>query len=239
MQWESLIVARMSLDAPVAVSLDGDYSAPGNSGTVSATFRNDSTAEISGRVIILITEDSLFYPAANISWHNHVPRNYIPDYNGTLVTIPAGDSVTVTYPFTTHPNWQKDQCRILAWVQNDVMQADSTKEIWQGGMVALTELGIAEDDHDAVTCFQVKVVPNPCVERVSFAINTASERQFIISIYDVSGRRITELCGMTATGTTRLNWDLRDRSGTRAASGIYFYEFRSADMRITGKLIIR
>lgn len=135
-QWESMIVARMNQPAPVTIKLDGNYSSVNNSETIYATFRNDSTATISGRVISVIIEDSLFYPAPNgVMWHCNVPRDYIPGDSGTMVSILPNDSITITMPFTTHPNWNKSRWKLLTWIQNDFMQPDSTKEIWQGAVI--------------------------------------------------------------------------------------------------------
>ncbi|OPX17931.1 hypothetical protein BXT86_03840 [candidate division WOR-3 bacterium 4484_100] len=142
--WESKIVNRMNQPSPVTLTIWGDYSADG-SGTVYAKFRNDSTATLNGRVIFVITEDSLYYSGPNGDvWHNHVARDYLPDQNGQTVSIAPGDSITLSQPFTIQSGWDENMCQIVTWIQSDVLQSDSTKEIWQGGYIDVTELSIKE-----------------------------------------------------------------------------------------------
>ncbi|MGB9721019.1 MAG: T9SS type A sorting domain-containing protein [bacterium] len=234
-QWESKIVNRMNQPAPVRIHLDGEYSPSNNSGIIYATFINDSTATINGRVIIVITEDSLFYPAPNgAMWHSNVPRDYIPDHNGTTTSIPPGDSVTITMPFTTHPNWNKSHCKIKTWIQNDVIQPDSTKEIWQGGMVNLLELGIKEEIPRSKEKSNLQVIPNPCLKNGSVLFNLPFESDFEISIYDCTGKivnKISEKAKMTI-------WDLKNNQGYKINPGVYFYRFVSKTFTKTGKIVV-
>ncbi|MCX7995455.1 MAG: T9SS type A sorting domain-containing protein [candidate division WOR-3 bacterium] len=234
-QWEAKILARMNKPAPVRIHLDGVYSPGNNSGTIYATFKNDSIATINGRVIIVITEDSLFYPAPNgATWHSNVPRDYIPTHNGTLVSIPAGDSVTITMPFTTHPNWNKSHCKIKTWIQNDVMQPDSTKEIWQGAMVNLLELGVEEDSRQTFEKFSLKVFPVPCSRNSSVKFNFHCPVDYTISIYDCTGKIINNI----SDKTSEARWNLKDNQGHKVKPGIYFYRVVSNTLTTTGKLVI-
>ncbi len=234
-QWESKIVNRMNQPAPVTIYLDGEYSPSSNSGVLYATFRNDSSAAISGRVIIVITEDSLFYPAPNgATWHCNVPRDYVPDHNGTIVSIPSGDSITITMPFTTHPNWDKTHCKIKTWIQNDVMQPDSTKEIWQGAMVNLLELGINEGMVRKYEKTTVQVIPNPCLHNKDIYFKLPYVTNCEISIFDCTGRRINRL----SNNTKMIKWNLKDNQGKRLTSGVYIYRVVTEDFSATGKIVI-
>ncbi len=233
--WESKIVTRMNQPAPVSITLDGEYTPGNNSGTIYATFRNDSSATINGRVIIVITEDSLFYLAPNgTMWHNNVPRDYFPDHNGTTVSIPAGDSVTITMPFTTHPNWDKTHCKIKMWIQNDVMQPDSTKEIWQGAMVNLLELGISENSSQRIDKSNINVTPNPCSHASGVCFRLPCTTNYEISIFDCTGRKIKYLTG----NADFVKWDTRDSRGNLSNPGVYFYRYVSTNLVKTGKIVI-
>jgi hypothetical protein len=237
--WESLIVDRMNDPAPVTITMDGVYSAGDDSGTVFVTFRNDSIDEISGRVIIVITEDSLVYAAPNgVMIHNSVPRDYIPDDSGTTVTIPAGDSVTVTQTIITSAGWVDANLNLLAWIQNDVEQPDSTKEIWQSALVKLVELGVAEHGAPAARSI-LRPAPNPCVDGTSFLFNLAPGERYSIRLFDITGREIRTYTG-TARGTQeRVYWNLKDKHGDAAAQGVYFYRFDSGNSAATGKIVVR
>lgn len=235
-QWESMIVARMNKPAPVIINLNGEYSPSNNSGILYAAFKNDSNATISGRVIIVITEDSLYYPAPNGAiWHSNVPRDYLPDNNGTTVSIPAGDSITITMPFTTHPNWNKTHCKIKTWIQNDVMQPDSTKEIWQGAIVNLLELSINEDYRGNAKKTNIQVLPNPCPRNGSVQFNFGAGINPTISIFDCTGRTIVKIDG----NTNIIKWNLKDDQGYPVNPGVYFYKIQSEKFFTSGKIVIK
>ncbi len=239
MLWESMITDRMAMPAPVTITMWGEYTPSTGEGTVNVHLQNDSTATVNGRVIIVITEDSLYYMAPNsVEWHNHVPRDYLPDYNGTLVSIPASDYAIVTQPFTINPIWNDNHCTIIAWIQNDSMQVDSTFEIWQGGMKKVTELGVEEVNTD-VKRNQVLVMPNPCVGETGFVFELPAGLEYTIAIYDVSGRRIKKFKGVSLGKHSAVQWNVRDSKGQTMSSGIYFYEFTSLLANTSGKIVVR
>ena len=144
--WRTLITTRMAIPAPVTITMWGDYTPCDGSGTVHVQFRNDSTDVLIGRVIMAVTEDSLYYVGPNQDTiHNYVARDYLPDENGSVISIDPGDSVIVSEPFVIDSSWVERSCRIVAWFQNDSAYADSTREVWQGSVATIGELiGIAE-----------------------------------------------------------------------------------------------
>uniref|UniRef100_A0A7C4XL25 T9SS type A sorting domain-containing protein n=1 Tax=candidate division WOR-3 bacterium TaxID=2052148 RepID=A0A7C4XL25_UNCW3 len=232
-QWESMIVNRMNQPAPVTIHLDGEYSPWSNSGTIYATFINDSTATINGRVIIVITEDSLFYPAPNgTMWHCNVPRDYIPDDSGITVSIPSGDSVTISMPFSTHPNWNKFHCKIKTWIQNDIMQADSTKEIWQGAMVNLLEIGIKEEQTSDMK--DIQILPNPCISTHPIQFNLPYVQDYQITIFDCAGGIVNKF----SINAARMVWNLKDANGNQIPSGVYYYCVVSKRFKKSGKIVV-
>lgn len=229
----------MSLAAPVTIAMWGEYTPGTGQGTVNVYLQNDSTATIDGRVIIVITEDSLFYVAPNgVTWHNHVPRDYLPDHNGTMVSIQASDYEIVTQPFTINSLWNDNYCTILAWIQNDSMQVDSTKEIWQGAMKKVTELGI-EEQNSSIGNNRLSVNPNPCNDRVAFAFNLPHGTEFKIVVYDVLGRQVKNFEGVSSGKHMIIDWDLLDNRGSCINSGVYLYELISSERRTSGKIIIK
>lgn len=235
--WESMITGRMAMDAPVTIAMWGNYTPSTGEGTVNVYLQNDSSAAIDSRVIIVITEDSLFYMAPNgVNWHNHVPRDYLPDHNGSLVSIPPGNYAIVTQPFTINSIWNDNYCTILAWIQNDSMQVDTTMEIWQGGMKKVTELGIEEVNKD-VKSSQVLVMPNPCVGETKFFFDLPAGFEYTISIYDVSGRLIRIFDRLIDNQAT-MTWDCRDETGKKVSSGIYFVTLESENYKDAQKIIV-
>ncbi len=240
-QWQSKIVARMAQPSPVTVTMWGDYSQTDGTGMINAQFRNDGSTTLSGRVLYVITEDSLYYAAPNGDvWHNHVARDYIPNQNGQYITVPAGDSVTVAYPFTIQAGWDEDRCEIITMFQDTQFQADSTKEVWQGGIKPVMDLiGIEEYESDVMPVYAVTSIPNPCVSNTSFQFELPFGTDYSIDIYDVSGRRLRSLSGVTHQTEGSVNWDLTNDQGAKVGAGVYLYRFTSEVLNTSGKVVVR
>ncbi len=240
-QWQAKIVARMNQPAPVTVTMWGDYSVTAGTGTINAQFRNDGATTLSGRVLFVITEDSLYYSAPNGDlWHNQVARDYIPNQNGQSVSIPAGDSVTVTYPFTIQTGWDENRCDIITFIQDTQFQADSTKEVWQGGIKPVMELvGVEEDKSEVVPVSMVSAAPNPCIKNTIFSFELPISTNYRIDIYDVSGRRVKSLQGIAHTTQESVVWDITNEQGSRISAGVYMYRFESDALSTSGKIVVR
>jgi hypothetical protein len=69
----------------------------------------------------------------------NVLRAMLPDSNGTVVTLAAGDSVTVTQSYTIASAWVAAQMFTVAWLQDD-----RTKNVVQAGMSVLPVSVISE-----------------------------------------------------------------------------------------------
>ena len=239
--WQSKIVARMAIPSPVTVTMWGDYSQTDGSGTISAQFRNDGSTTLSGRVLYVITEDSLYYAGPNGDvWHNHVARDYIPNQNGQLVSIPAGDSLTVTYAFTILAGWDENKCDIITMIQDTQFQADSTKEVWQGGIKHVMELvGIEEHESNVAPLYSVTSSPNPCVRNTAFQFELPVSTAYRINIFDVSGRHVKSLSGIAQHAQESVTWNLTNEQGVRLSAGVYLFKFESDILNSSGKIIIR
>jgi len=232
--WQNLITGRFGIPSQVTVTMYGDYS--DGSGTINVQFRNDTTATITARAYIVITEDSLYYSAPNGDvWHNHVARDYVPTQVGQYVTIPAGDSVTVTQPFTIQAGWDEDMCEIVAW-----LQTDGTRKMWQGGKIPVTALvGVEENKSEIEPVYTVTSTPNPCVGHTSFQFELPISSSYKIDIYDVSGRRVKSLQGIAHTTQESVVWDITNEQGSRISAGVYMYRFESDALSTSGKIVVR
>jgi hypothetical protein len=237
--WDTLIMARMNRPATVDIRLRGYYSAANRTGMISALFRNDSSAAVAGRAILVITEDSLYYPAPNYdSIHNHVARDYLPEQNGQVISVGPGDSAVVNQPFTVAADWIVSNCRIIVWVQSDSVQTDSTKEIWQGAMIPISALSIAEEVSKPLI-EGIRAVPNPCARAVNISFTPQPTELYSVRVYDVSGTVVREFSGIGERGRETLNWDLNDRGGSRVSSGVYFCVAESGKSRSALKIVVR
>jgi flagellar hook assembly protein FlgD len=59
-------------------------------------------------------------------------------------------------------------------------------------------------------------------------------------VFDVAGKRVRTLANATPfpEGRHCLLWDGRDDTGTRAASGVYFYRIEMGAERLTGRVVL-
>jgi hypothetical protein len=239
-QWPSKVATRMAQPAPVTITMWGDWSPASGTGTIYAQYRNDSTAALNGRVLFVITEDSCYYPAPNGDlWHNHVARDYIPHTLGTTVSVPAGDSITYSQPFTINPSWNRDRIKLVTFIQNVNMSPDSTIEIWQGGMVALSELGINEYGHSQVVTAGISAMPNPAVNNTRLSFTLPAGEDYQIAFYDISGRKVKTFTGVASGDEDNIEWNLNNEQGTRVSSGVYLYRFESTALNTTGKVVVK
>ena len=93
----------------------------------------------------------------------------------------------------------------------------------------------------SVNGLQLRVFPNPAVDevRASFAAATPGPIQF--AVYDVTGRRVTDLsAGSPTEDQGEIVWDGRDLSGARVPSGIYFLRGKHvAGYEVTERVVLR
>jgi len=241
---EDTIVSRMNQPSPARITMTGSYNNFRGTGTVSAKYRNDSTAAIRGKVMFVVVEDSIYHvDVSGKNWHNHVAKDYIPGPNGQMITILPGDSVTYTQPFTIQPTWRYNYCSIVTFIQDTVVQPDAeTKYVWQSGTIKVSQMiGVDENSGDpGPQPVTVRTTPNPFIRQVRFIFNSPASGSYSIDIFDPVGRRINKLTGtLIANKEESLAWDGRDDQGQHIAPGIYFYRFRVSGFVSSGKIIAK
>jgi hypothetical protein len=234
--WHGKIDSRLSVPAPVTIAMWGTYNSANGNGTICARYRNDSTAAINGRVLFVVTEDSIYYAGTNgDAWHNHVARDYLPDQNGENVTIPASDSVLINREFMIGSGWNANRCRILTWLQSDNMLPDSTKPIYQGGMKKVSDL-VAVDESSIfnLRSSSIRIYPNPAHRQVNFDVDLELGRAYSIQIFTPTGQLIKSITSVSKISLETITW-LLDRN---LSDGVYFMEFRTKSEHYLGKIII-
>ncbi len=238
--WATKINQRMQIPSPFTITMWGDWWPAQGTGTIYAQFRNDSTDALTGRVLFVVTEDSIQRNVPNgDQWHNHVARDYLPTYIGELVTIPAGDSMTLSRSFSLDALWNSDRIEFVTFIQDTAMQADSVIEIWQGGILNIVELGIKESDNTAIATARIKPVPNPCAEGTRFSFTLPSGDHYGIALYDVTGRLVQTINGIASGNQESVEWNLRNEQGIRVSAGVYLFCFESETVYTTGKVVVR
>jgi hypothetical protein len=81
--------------------------------------------------------------------------------------------------------------------------------------------------------------PNPFRGRTTIRFTMPRDGQAEIAIYDVAGRLVRSLLsGYAPAGPHDVVWDGRNDSGSRVASGVYLYQFRSGDRVETKRMVL-
>lgn len=122
---------RKNEEPPVAISMVS--SCPQNSGNATITIKNISNSSISGKLHFLVKERHVDIPWGGMDESECVNRGMIPGVNGESVTIAAGETLTKERSFTIDSKWEKDNCRLVAFLQK------SNKEIVQGCRIKVDE----------------------------------------------------------------------------------------------------
>jgi endonuclease I len=102
-------------------------------------------------------------------------------------------------------------------------------------MYATTGVG-----EEPVTAFRLgRNVPNPFNPMTTIRFELPRDASVLIEVYSVNGRLVKVLAdGEYAAGGHGVTWDGRDSTGSRVASGVYFYAMRSGGFEACRKMVL-
>ena len=231
--WEGYISTRLSASSDVSLTHVGTtYDTITRTGQVQVECYNSGVDDITAALQFAITEDSVYYSAANgDQWHNAVCRDLVPDQLGTAVTLPAGGRDTVTVAYELQPGWVADRVELVVYLQNMSLQPDSALPCYQAltGNALDFVPGVAESKPAFVRGLTVQVSPNPCRARCEFELSGAVASGAHLSLYAPDGRLVSSL----DVAGNRATWN---RAG--AARGVYFYRVDVGKTTTEGKLVV-
>lgn len=236
--WRPWLTSRMAQPSPITLDMTGGYDPGTNTGTVTASFQNDSASAITARVYFVITEDSLYHLDPNgHEWHNKVARDFLPDENGEPVTIDPGQTVDVTRPFTIDAAWEETRCNIVTWIQADL----PSREGLQAGKIKIMDLvGVDELVANKIEKSVVTLMNNPCsADNIRFLIESPQGTAYEFEIFDVLGRNVRTLNGTTSSDREILHLEMNNGVRDRVSAGVYLYRFVSQSDIATGKIIVK
>jgi hypothetical protein len=230
--WPGYITNEMTVRSDVAITHIGTtYDSVSRSGQVQVECYNSSANSIDAAVQFVITEDSCYYVGPNGDpWHNHVCRDYVPNQNGTSVTLAAGAADTVTLSYSLAPAWVQDKVNLVLYLQNMNAQPDSSMPCYQGIASNVMELtGIEESRLFSTGDLRVQVGPNPCRTGCEFTLSGAAAHGARIAVYSPDGRLVSSV----QTAGNRASWS---RNGV--SRGVYLYRVTSGTATAQGKLVV-
>jgi hypothetical protein len=230
--WENYILDQMDVPSDVGMThLGTTYDSTSRSGQVQVEYYNSGADTIKAAVQFAITEDSCYYLGSNgDAWHNGVLRDYVPNQNGTPVTIAPGAADTVTLSYTLGPSWVQENVKLVLYLQNMTVQPDSSMPCYQGiANRVLAFAGVQEPGLFSAGDLRVQVGPNPCRTGCEFNLSGAAAYGARIALYSPDGRLVSNV----QTAGNRASWS---RNGV--ARGVYMYRVISGTATAQGKLVV-
>jgi hypothetical protein len=83
------------------------------------------------------------------------------------------------------------------------------------------------------------VYPNPFSTHCTIRISTFTKEKVMLSIYDVTGRKVTSLVNdVLDPGVHNIHWDGKDFLGRRAAAGTYIVLVQQGEFAASGRLTL-
>lgn len=139
--------------------------------------------------------------------------DYIPDQNGTSVTIPGNGQDTLVQSFTLDSGWNVDRCNMVVYLQDPTVQPDSSKITYQGATIPIARLtGISEEKPEKITS-DLRIAPNPCKGMLQINLKLSSRN--VLQLCDIAGRIIKKV--LVSASDEPIQLDLN-----KFANGIYF-----------------
>ena len=232
--WETYIYEQLLVPSDVSLTHVGTtYDTTSHSGQVQVECYNAGAIPIiSAGLQVVITEDSVYYTGPNGDpLHNHVCRDYVPNQNGTTVTLGPGATQTVTVSYSLDTSWVEKNVKLVVYLQNMTVQADSSMPCYQGLVANVLDFvpGVEEPRIPAVSELRVSVSPNPCRSGCEFVLSGAAVSGAEIGLYATDGRQV----GSLQTSANRASWS---RAGL--ARGVYLYRVTAGTATTEGKLVV-
>ena len=117
----TMVNLRLPVPSPLALDLQVEYGARGDTGTAYVEIVATDTIPFSQpRWWMAIVEDDL---TQGTKHYDQILRDYFPGTTapppGTPLTISEGDTVYVTEDFVISPAWAQENCRVVFFVQNN------------------------------------------------------------------------------------------------------------------------
>lgn len=113
-RYDSIKEAGSSLEMAVNYLNYDDIS---KSGQMEVKAKNTSAFPLNGTVQFLVLERGIPYAWQTMDELDFLVRDMLPDAGGEAVSIPAGDSISVTRNFNIGSDWAFGNCHFVAFVQ--------------------------------------------------------------------------------------------------------------------------
>ncbi len=103
---------------------------------------------------------------------------------------------------------------------------------WDAGLPT----GVTVSTPAAADAFRLRSVPDPFRSSTEIRFDLPAAGPYTVSVFDVTGRLVTDFRGVGPAGARSLTWDGRGASGERLASGVYYVRLESMGREVTRKV---
>ncbi len=135
-QYISRVNSRMTVPTSFLLGITG--SNDGDNYTINVNIQKVADYQVENCVVHLaLTESDIQYNWQGQTEMNFVSRIMVPNQNGTPITMATGETLDVPLSFTFNNTWVKDNCELIAWVQNN-----TTKEVMHCAKVMVNDLSL-------------------------------------------------------------------------------------------------
>jgi PKD repeat protein len=135
-QYIAKVNSRMTVPTSFLMNISGNNS--GDNYTVNVEIEKVADYQTDNIVVHLaLTESDIQFNWQGMTECNFVNRLMVPTQMGTPITMATGETLTVPLTFTFNNSWVKDNCELIAWVQNN-----TTKEVMHCAKIMVSDLAI-------------------------------------------------------------------------------------------------
>lgn len=167
--------------------------------------------------------------------HEHVVRDYLFGYDGTPITMQAGDSLHFDWVWYIDPEYRND--RLVTNIYIEDYQHNGMVQAYREVIPA--ELSGVDLGEDVVPASVEPAFPNPFTTETRIAFSMSRPGDVRLSVYTPEGRLVTDVVdGTMEAGVHNAVWNGRDGSGNKMGSGIYYYRLVTGETVLTGKMIL-
>lgn len=199
---------------------------------------------IDGRMAVDITAPgfTIIAPSSHVAGTD-LPGGYI-NFGGTSAALPhAAGCAALILQALPEIDAQSLSETLFRSAATDEYTGDVPNDMWGWGKLRIfnaysTSYEIVQQPEPF---FVSQAYPNPFdrTTRFDFSIITDSLHPLNVNIYNILGQHIRTLYpGTFSHGSYSLSWDGTDRSGNRAASGVYFFQFLRGGTKITRSTLL-
>ncbi len=195
------------------------------------------TAPTGGESWIIGDTQDITWTATDASGVDSVSLYYSVDGGQSFIEIASGEANDSAYSWTI-PNAPSDSALVWIVAYDPFL---NTGEATSDSLFMIGEiLGVPGDGTVGAKAILPQSVPNPFTARTVISFSLPEAAVVSLAVYDVKGRRIATLMDQEELGVAQhqVVWNGVDDNGVKVGSGVYFYQLRAGDVRLSRKLLV-